>query len=267
MSADPNFNLAKWEQRLREAAGELPYPQTPDLQKRLRAEAMPALQQRQSRTFAVRRAAFITAALLLLFTIVIAMPPARATVLQWLRLGAVQITLQEPTATPTQTPSPTGTHAPATATPQPLSSVLDLAGETTLEAARRQVRFPIRLPSAPVELGLPDAVFVQDLGDQTITLVWVDPAQPRRVTLALQIMGPRAFVEKVKPRKVQDTRVNGQPALWASGEYLLQSRDGDYSIRRLITGYTLIWTEDGITYRLETDLPMDAAVKIAESLR
>jgi hypothetical protein len=145
--------------------------------------------------------------------------------------------------------------------------VLDIGGETPLDVARRDVRFPIKLPTYPSTLGPPDAVFVQELGDQTAMLVWVDPAQPRRVTLALQALGPNAFVEKVKPRKLQDARVNGQPAMWASGAYLLQTRSGDMDIRRLITGHVLIWREGGITYRLETDLPMEEAVKIAESLR
>ena len=269
MSADPKFNMGQWEQRVRETAGALDYPPTPDLSARLRVEAMPAMQQRQARTVAIRRVAFAMMALLLIGVAVMAVPPARAAVLQWLRIGAVQITLQEPTPTPTQTPSPTGTPtaAPPTATPRPLSSVLDLGGETTLESARRQVRFAIKLPAYPASVGQPNAVFLQELGDQTVTLVWVDSAQPRKVTLALQILGPDAYLEKVKPRKLQDTRVNGRPALWASGEYLVQSRNGDFNIRRLITGYVLIWTEGDITYRLETDNPMQEAVKIAESLQ
>ena len=269
MSADPNFNMEQWEQRIHDTAGALDYPSTPNLQARLRIEAMPALQLQQTRSLFIRRAAFAVLALLLIGVFVMVVPPARAAVLKWLRIGAVQITLQEPTSVPTHTPLPTGTPTALklTATPRPLSSVLDLGGETTLESARRQLRFHIKLPSYPSSIGQPDAAFVQELGDQTVMLVWVDPAQPRKVTLALQIMGPNAFVEKVKPRKLQDTRVKGQPALWASGEYLLLSRRGSFDIRRLITGNTLIWTEGDITYRLETNLPMEEAVKIAESVR
>jgi hypothetical protein len=61
--------------------------------------------------------------------------------------------------------------------------------------------------------------------------------------------------------------VRGQRALWTEGPYLIQQRDGDYSIRRLIDGHVLIWQEGEITYRLETGAPLDEAVKIAESLR
>jgi hypothetical protein len=35
----------------------------------------------------------------------------------------------------------------------------------------------------------------------------------------------------------------------------------------LIEGHVLIWKEGDITYRLETDLPVEEAVKIAESLK
>jgi hypothetical protein len=80
-------------------------------------------------------------------------------------------------------------------------------------------------------------------------------------------LGPNAFAEKVQPRKVQDARVHGQPAVWAIGEYMLLSRNGDVSLRRLVTGNVLIWREGEITYRLETDLPLTEAVKIAESLQ
>jgi hypothetical protein len=38
-------------------------------------------------------------------------------------------------------------------------------------------------------------------------------------------------------------------------------------LRRLIDGRVLIWEQGSITYRLETDLEMDEAVKIAESLK
>jgi hypothetical protein len=35
----------------------------------------------------------------------------------------------------------------------------------------------------------------------------------------------------------------------------------------LINGHVLIWEEGNITYRLETALPLEEAIKIAESLQ
>lgn len=279
----PGFDRNQWSERVAETAAAFAYPPTPDIARRVKAEAMPSVvvaRQREAQVAVARRLAFALIALIVLCGALFAMPPVRAAVVQFLRIGAVQITLEEPTPTPTATSQPSATPVPRatatltptrtpspTVTPRPLSSVLDLGGETTLEAARRQVRFPIRMPTYPSDLGQPDAVFVQDLGDQTVMLVWTDPSQPRRVRLALQVLGRNAWVEKFQPRAVGETRVNGNPAVWAVGEYLLKTQDGDLELRRLITGNVLIWQESDLTYRLETDLPMEEVVKIAESLR
>jgi hypothetical protein len=55
--------------------------------------------------------------------------------------------------------------------------------------------------------------------------------------------------------------------VWAEGPYLLQLSGGDIDLRRLVEGHVLIWTDGPITYRLETDLTLDEAVRIAESLK
>ena len=65
---------------------------------------------------------------------------------------------------------------------------------------------------------------------------------------------------------VQEKTVNGQRAIWAVGPYPLRIRDGDLQFMRLIEGHVLIWTENNITYRLETDLSLEETIKIAESL-
>jgi hypothetical protein len=37
-------------------------------------------------------------------------------------------------------------------------------------------------------------------------------------------------------------------------------------LKRLIDGHVLIWTEGDITFRLETDLSVEEAIQVAESL-
>ena len=44
-------------------------------------------------------------------------------------------------------------------------------------------------------------------------------------------------------------------------------RNGDIQFTRMIDGHVLIWEENKITYRLETDLELDEAIRIAESLQ
>jgi hypothetical protein len=65
---------------------------------------------------------------------------------------------------------------------------------------------------------------------------------------------------------IQDTEVNGLRGIWAVGPYPLILNSGDIQVTRMIDGHVLIWAEDEITYRLETDLSLEEAIKIAESL-
>jgi hypothetical protein len=102
--------------------------------------------------------------------------------------------------------------------------------------------------------------------------VWLDPDRPGGVRLSLhllasRVMAEKGLMEKEPPRVVQFTTVHGREAAWTEGPYVVRVRNGDYDFRRLIEGHVLIWEEEGVTYRLETDLPLFEAVKIAESLK
>jgi hypothetical protein len=48
---------------------------------------------------------------------------------------------------------------------------------------------------------------------------------------------------------------------------MLKLSNGVYQDVRLIKGHVLIWEQEEITYRLETDLPLEEAVRVAESLQ
>ena len=255
------------EAQLANIAPHFPYPPTPDLagslKRRLATEpGRPSLQ--------VRRLAWGMVAAIGLLVILLAVPPVRAAILEALRLGAVRIFLTEPTPTVTPTPPSAASPLPPPTprpSPTPLASLLDLAGETTLAGAQAQVNFPIRLPAEPPDLGPPDRVFRQHVGGTVLVLVWLDPDDPGRIRLSLHHLGSGAIVEKVQPRVIRETTVHGRPALWTQGPYLLQLRTGEVDLRRLIDGNVLIWTEGEITYRLETDLSLAEAVRMAESLR
>jgi hypothetical protein len=267
------------ESMLKERASVFPYPPTPDLAR----VVMERLATEPSATYMHRRRlAVALAVVVLLLAGLLAVPQVRAAIADVLRLGAVRILLIEPTATPSPTAAPSIATIPGAAaraqppTPAPtprasptaLASVLDLSGEMTLTEAQSRVRFPIHLPTYPLDLGAPDRVYMQWLEGQAVVLVWLDKTAqaPQRVRLSLHLLGPGAIVDKVRPRVIRETRVNGQRALWTEGPYLLRQRDGDYTITRLIDGHVLIWTEGDITYRLETSESMEEAVKMAESL-
>ena len=274
----------RWEAQLAVVARGLPYPPTPDLAAAVvartsprlpaRPAAAPAARPRHRPAPAPRRSlGWALAAVLVVVAAaaLAAVPSVRAGLATILEIGVVRIFLG-PTPTSTLAPTATGTRRPTVTprpTPSPLASVLDLEGQTTLAEARERVNLPIVLPTYPDDLGTPDAVFVQDLEGEAVVLVWLDPADPARVRLSLHILSSGMLVEKLikdNPASVEFTRVNGREAFWTTGPYYIVNRRGDYAQARLIEGHVLIWYDRTLTYRLETALPLEEAVKIAESL-
>ncbi|MEZ4663841.1 MAG: hypothetical protein R2911_40430 [Caldilineaceae bacterium] len=259
---------ATWAETIARQAATFAYPSTPDIAAGVaRQLAQPAAKHRR---VALRPAWVGLLALLVTLAGLLLTPPIRAAILEFLQIGAVRIELVEPTATAqpnfsTPVPRPT-------ATPQFLSSWLDLSGEVSLTEARDRLSIPPRLPTFPADLGEPDHVFVQKVGGtgSFALLIWLDPDQSEQPRLTLMEMEPNAFVSKGEPEGIVETTVHGQRALWTTGPYGLIYRSGGTQFVRLIDGHVLIWTEpvDGqeVTYRLESGLSMAEAVRVAESL-
>ncbi|MCB0197548.1 MAG: hypothetical protein KDJ65_36720 [Anaerolineae bacterium] len=263
-SSNEHFNQSL-HARLERAAPDFPYPTPPNIEQRVKQQLA-----RETSSGPVRsmRWGWAVVAVTLLSLGLLAVPPVRAALWEVLQLGSVRIFLAEPTPTATSRPSTSGSLPPKTATP--VNSILELAGETSLAEAQDQGNYVIKLPTYPADLGQPDRVFVQDFAGPVIILVWLDPNDPERVRLSLHMLGPNTYAQKLQPKRIESSEVRGQPALWAQGPYLLQFQQGNTTVinpGRLINGHVLIWLEDEITYRLETDLPMAEAVRIAESLR
>jgi len=243
-----------WETVVHHLARAFPYPPTPDLAGRME-EALPTRPARR----AVRwRTALVTLIGLLALAALLAVPKVRASVLHFLRIGAVQINLDhEQRAAPATLPPLVIPGAPGA----------QLAGETTLDNVRAKVDFPIRLPTYPRDLGTPDHVYLQDFGGPLVVLVWVDKADPSRAKLSLHILGPGVAAMKGEPQTIARTTVHGRPALWTEGPYMLVYASQGYSMSQLVEGYVLLWEEDGLTYRLETDRSLEESRRIAESLQ
>jgi hypothetical protein len=63
--------------------------------------------------------------------------------------------------------------------------------------------------------------------------------------------------------------VAGREAAWTQGPYVLAYQHPlgeELDMRRLVEGNVLIWFENGLTYRLESDLSLEETVRVAESL-
>src|SRR5439155_6411079 len=134
----------------------------------------------------------------------------------------------------------------------------NLAGETTLAAARQRASFPVRLPAYPQDLGQPNRVFLQNLDGPAVILVWLQTGHPDRVRMSLHQLSSDALAMKTisDMTMLQETAVHGQRALWVRGPHILQFYDSSggrgFEPGRLVDGNTLIRTEGDITYRLET---------------
>lgn len=270
--------LSNWERRLHTYAADFPYPPTPEIAagvtQQLRGQAKRGAP--RSRSLVVR----LTLAVFLLLAASLSVPAVRAAVLDFLQIGVVRIFLNQPFPTETVTPlPPAGAIQPATLAPAPtstfLASIPDISGETTLENARLKSGFKVPLPAYPAGLGPPDHVYLQDSDGAFVMLVWMDPAAPQQALLSLQIISPGSWmIQKYQPLVVQETSVAGQPAVWTEGPYPLIMKNGQVELSRLVAGHVLIWqcccgdakSCVSNTYRLESNYPLDEALKIAESL-
>jgi hypothetical protein len=255
-----------FEKHLLAAARTFPYPPTPNVSQAV----LRRLPQRPAPTR--RTLAAVGIFVVLILAILFAVPQVRAAVLDWIRIGAVRIFFGELTSTPTPTPLPAAAGTPEPTYPPtstPLSSILDLSGETTLALAQRTSGLIIRLPAYPPDLGPPDHVFFQDLGGPVVFLVWAEPGQPQKVRMSLsESLSDMLIFQKIVPNSVEDTRVNGQPALWVDSPYFLISGSGSSEFTRLVPeGHTLVWTQGSMTYRLETASDLSTAIRVAESLK
>ena len=253
------------ESRLQALAKEFQYPPTPSVVDAV----MDRIRVPLNRSRVGRKLAWILITVIILFAGLMFVPPVRAAVVEFIQIGIVRI-FPAPVPAATETPV---FEMPVTATPAPTKSFLiplleTIAGETTLESARNIVSFPIPLPTYPADLGQPDRVFLQNAGGWMVIMVWLDVQQPDRIQMSLHLIEEGSWtIEKYHPEVIQETKVNGLLAIWTAGDYPLLARNADIQVTRLINGHVLIWEENKITYRLETDLELDEAIRIAESLQ
>ena len=225
------------ETKLRQTAVSFPYPATPDV--------VPAFWERvekqSTNLIGQRRLAFVALSIILLA--VIAVPPVRASLITFFRIGTINVYVGE-------------SDVQFNSTPIPLPN---LSGQMTLAEAQAAVSFPIEFPST---LGEPDAVYHSDDWQGIVTLVWQENG-----TL-LQILDFNIIGTKIQLEFAEETAVYNAPALWIEDPHLLNLYDERIgfidTLTRQVDGHVLIWTKDNLTYRLETHLPKEEAISLAE---
>lgn len=202
--------------------------------------------------------------LLLAVVITLGSPDARAAAGEFLHLRGIDIF-----------PVPT---VPATLPPLQLS----LAGErTTLDDARRRVRFTPRIP-ASADLGTPDDVFVETAGTtDRLTLVYRQragiPVSASAGVSALVVeargtVDEALFAKATGPgTRIEPVNVNGGQGYWLEGApHVFFYRDPSGSVVNetlRLAGNTLVWVQDGVTIRLEAQVSKADALRLASTFR
>ena len=192
-----------------------------------------------------------------------------------------------PTATASPSPMPTVSGAPTpsraptpTPTVGPPGSTLGLGRIVTLAEARTAVGIPIILPS-DTRLGAPDLIWLDDV--DRVTMLWLARpglttiVEPEISLIVTEFPGhmDEGYFQKILGggTTIETVKVGASTGYWITGDphefvYVGPGPTGEptFENRRLV-GDTLAWSVDDVTYRLETSLGKDEAIRVAESMR
>ena len=223
---------------LRELGRHVEFPPTPDRVARPSATGSPLRAFSSGLGAPWRRPLAIALAVLVVAVgAVLAVPPARTAVLDWLGLRGVSIVRVD--------------ELP----PTPAVERLELGRQVTLEEA------PLwRL----VPDDEPDRVYV---GNGMVSLLW---GTPDRVRLLLTESRGQAFIEKLieQDARVERVTVNGEPGVWLEEPHVVFFEDLRGRMRQStgrLAGKTLLWQHGEVTLRLEGDLSKEEALRIART--
>jgi hypothetical protein len=227
------------EQELRALAPHVDFPDERDLAPSVRARLSPRAPRRR------RVLVVVLAAALLAIAVAFAVPPARSGILRFFHLQGATIEVVD--------------RLPEVKTSKPL----DLGNPITLAEARRTMRFR---PLTSSLLGEPDRITWD--GHQ----LWYVYGQNRLLVSQLLASGVPVYIKKaVEPgTSITPVVVNGRSGFFLSGArhflYMAPTRIVLEERIRLARN-TLLWERGPLTLRLEGDLTLAQALRIARSFR
>ncbi|MEO8633496.1 MAG: hypothetical protein ABI466_09045 [Chloroflexota bacterium] len=201
--------------------------------------------------------------LLILVVSLAAMPGVRAAADEFLRLRGIDI-------------------FQAAATPAPAASpALPFPGErVSLEEARRRAPF-LRAPADP-RLGAPDHVYIdQTQAGVRVTLVYVSRTgipMSRAAGVSAVVVAFRGEVDSslfgkvtAPGTRIDEVTIDGGRGFWLEGaphQFFYRDRAGNPWPETLrLAGNTLLWEQNGVTFRLEAQIERNDALRIATSFR
>jgi hypothetical protein len=252
------MTAAAMELELRELGRHVAWPPAPDLASSMGEELRRVVPLRRR----PRRIAVLAAAAVLILAGLLAISPGlRAALLDFFRLPGARIEIE-----PTPSPVP--------ARPGDLTALVS-GRPVSLEVARAEAGFPVVVPEA---LGAPDQVVLAGTGKgAAVSMGWrtrkgleaADETGYGAILTQFRAGTREDLIKKVtQVGRVIPVVVGGVPGYWVEGPhpvYLL--RDGAViQDRPRLSASSLLWTRGSVFLRLEVDLSMDQALRVADSV-
>jgi len=255
--------LIELEQQLNRLGAQLDWPATPNLASaiRLRIGARP-------RWWFENRWAMAAAAAILVVAALVAYPPSRAAIADWIDVHT-RFKIVPHLSTPTPLP------------PGPLGRRLGLGQQTTLAQVRSTLKWQVLVPAS---LGQPDEVYLQPPpdapSDGEVTLVYASrqgiPAAGETgvgvlITEARGSINSEFFGKMLGPgTTIEPVNIEGGSGYWIAGAphaFVFVDRAGEvrYETLRLATN-TLLVNKGGTVIRIEGNLTKAQALEMAASL-
>lgn len=282
--AEPLHRLSdpELERALIDLGPRLAHPPTPDLARAVRARLTDAPGRHPPPRHPLARwpwprptprtAALAAVALLLLAVGLLALfPGARTAVADRLGLRGVRILFVEEVPTPQ---------------PAPVGSRLSLGQRVTLDEARDEVPFTVHVPTLD-DFDRPDEVYLSRIArDGMVSFVYRPrpdlPLSPDADVGALltqfrgdtqrDLVTKGLFTKGVSPAtRLESVTVNGGRGFWidgaAHGFFMYRDALDQYQQEEYrLAGNVLLWEQNGLTFRLESALSKEEALRIAASV-
>lgn len=202
-------------------------------------------------------------AAILVVALAISIPGARSTLAGWLEFAGIRIEIGGDDGPPEQTPTSIGGN-------------LFLGRQVSLAEARRSSPLEVLIPSSPLVATQPTVYIDHRDGTPIVSVVYPAGATlpeigDTGVGLLLMRFDPAGDTELYTKRST-GTRspvlatVNGSFAAWIEDGSIAVPPASNRAGSERPSAHVLIWERDGITFRMESNLSLDDATAIAESL-
>ncbi|MEA2434687.1 MAG: hypothetical protein QOG54_2144 [Actinomycetota bacterium] len=249
------------ERALVELGRSIDLPAEPDLAPRVIAQIRSGVRPETTRApiFARRGFVYATAVTVALATALLVFSPStRHAVADFLGIGGVRVEY---------------TNEP----PPGIAMDLHLGDRVSLDEAGARVDFGLRVPEV---LGPPPEIYVQkETPTVFVSMIWPATQDLPRATstgvgaLLTQFRShvEQDFIKKLTQTKVEVIQVTaeGVEGYWVEGPHsfmLLDAQGRPQEDSARLSGNTLIWEKNGVTYRLEGDFDRATAIRIANSM-